>query len=78
MTKKSSEDKLKIVYDELFDKTADLILRFNNAQIVASTLMAQSIRIYRTILTDQEFEEVINMIMVDAKNIKPFVFHKLH
>jgi hypothetical protein len=78
MTKKSLEDKLKIVYDELFETAANLILRYENPQIVASTLMAQAIRLYRTILTDKEFEEMIEVVLKNAYEVKPFIFHKLH
>jgi hypothetical protein len=42
MTKKNLDDNLKVVYDELFETAADLILRYENPQIVASTLMAQA------------------------------------
>ena len=78
MTKKNLDDKLKIVYDELFEKAADLILRYENPQIVASTLMAQAVRLYRTILTDKEFEEMIEIVLKNANQVKPFIFHKLH
>jgi len=78
MTKKNLDDKLKIVYDELFEKAADLILRYENPQIVASTLMAQAIRLYRTILTEKEFEEMIEIVLKNAHEVKPFIFHKLH
>ena len=78
MTKKNLDDKLKIVYDELFEKAADLILRFENPQIVASTLMAQAIRLYRTILTEKEFKEMIEIVLKNAHEVKPFIFHKLH
>ena len=78
MTKKNLDDKLKIVYDELFETAADLILRYENPQIVASTLMAQAVRLYRTILTDKEFEEMIEIVLKNANQVKPFIFHKLH
>jgi hypothetical protein len=78
MTKKNLDDNLKVVYDELFETAADLILRYENPQIVASTLMAQAIRLYRTILTDKEFEEMLEIVIKSAKEVKPFIFHKLH
>lgn len=78
MTKNSLDDKLKIIYDELFEKAANLILRYENPQIVASTLMAQAIRLYRTILTDKEFEEMLQIVIKNAEEVKPFIFHKLH
>lgn len=78
MTKKSLEDNLKVIYDELFETAADLILRYENPQIVASTLMAQAIRLYKTILTEKEFEEMLDIIVSNAKEVKPFIFHKLH
>ena len=78
MTKKFSEDNLKEVYDQLFDKSAELILKYEDAQIVASTLMAQAIRLYKTILTPQEFEEMLEIVLNTSKQVEPFIFHKLH
>jgi hypothetical protein len=78
MTKKFSEDNLKEIYDQLFDKSAELILKYEDAQVVASTLMAQAIRLYKTILTPQEFEEMLEVVLNTSKQIEPFIFHKLH
>jgi hypothetical protein len=41
-TKKSKELELEIIYGELFDKMVELVLRTNEPQMVASTMMAQS------------------------------------
>jgi hypothetical protein len=78
MTKKFSEDNLKEIYDQLFDKSAELILKYEDAQVVASTLMAQAIRLYKTILTPQEFEEMLEVVLNTSKQVEPFIFHKLH
>jgi hypothetical protein len=78
MTKKYSDVSLKKIYDELFDKAAELILKYEDAQIVASTLMAQAIRLYKTILTEKEFEEMLETILKTAKKVEPFSYHKLH
>jgi len=78
MTKKFSEDNLKEIYDQLFDKSAELILKYEDAQAVASTLMAQAIRLYKTILTPQEFEEMLEVVLNTSKQVEPFIFHKLH
>jgi len=78
MTKKFSEDNLKEIYDQLFDKSAELILKYEDAQVVASTLMAQAIRLYKTILTPQEFEEMLEVVLNKSKQVEPFIFHKLH
>jgi hypothetical protein len=78
MTKKFSENNLKEIYDQLFDKSAELILKYEDAQVVASTLMAQAIRLYKTILTPQEFEEMLEVVLNTSKQVEPFIFHKLH
>jgi hypothetical protein len=48
-TKKSKELELEIIYGELFDKMVELVLRTNEPQMVASTMMAQSLRLYKTV-----------------------------
>ena len=46
--KKNKELELEIIYGELFDKMVELVLRTNEPQMVASTMMAQSLRLYKT------------------------------
>jgi hypothetical protein len=78
--KKTKKDlELEFVYNELFDKMIELVLRYNEPQIVASTMMAQSLRLYKTVFKHEgEFREVIETVMKQSKNIKPFNHQTLH
>ena len=76
-TKKDLE--LQFIYNELFDKMVELVLRYNEPQIVASTMMAQAMRLYKTIFKhDGEFREAIDTAMKQSKKIKPFSHYTLH
>jgi hypothetical protein len=78
-TKKSKELELEIIYGELFDKMVELVLRTNEPQMVASTMMAQSLRLYKTVFKHPgEFKEVIDTVMKQSKDIKPFNHNTLH
>jgi hypothetical protein len=78
-TKKSKELELEIIYGELFDKMVELVLRTNEPQMVASTMMAQSLRLYKTVFKHEgEFKEVIETVMKQSKDIKPFNHNTLH
>jgi len=77
--KKNKELELEIIYGELFDKMVELVLRTNEPQMVASTMMAQSLRLYKTVFKHEgEFKEVIETIMKKSKDIKPFNHQTLH
>ena len=77
--KKSKELELEIIYGELFDKMVELVLRTNEPQMVASTMMAQSLRLYKTVFKHEgEFKEVIETVMKQSKDIKPFNHQTLH
>jgi hypothetical protein len=76
-TKKNLE--LEFIYNELFDKMVELVLRYNEPQIVASTMMAQAMRLYKTVFKhDGEFREAMNTIMKQSKDVKPFNHTTLH
>jgi hypothetical protein len=78
-TKKNKELELEIIYGELFDKMVELVLRTNEPQMVASTMMAQSLRLYKTVFKHEgEFKEVIETVMKQSKDIKPFNHQTLH
>jgi hypothetical protein len=79
MKKDKKELELEIIYGELFDKMVELVLRTNEPQIVASTMMAQAMRLYKTVFKhDGEFKEAMKTIMKQSKNIKPFNHTTLH
>ena len=76
-TKKDLE--LEFIYNELFDKMVELVLRYNEPQMVASTMMAQAMRLYKTVFKyPGEFEEVMNTIIKQSETIKPFNHKVIH
>jgi hypothetical protein len=77
--KKSKELELEIIYGELFDKMVELVLRTNEPQMVASTMMAQSLRLYKTVFKHEgEFREVIDTVLKQSQNIEPYNHNTLH
>lgn len=78
--KKTKKDlELEYIYNELFDKMVELVLRYNEPQIVASTMMAQAMRLYKTVFKyPGEFEEIMVTIMKRSKSIEPFNHKTLH
>ena len=80
MTKKDKKDlELEFIYNELFDKMVELVLRYNEPQMVASTMMAQAMRLYKTVFKHEgEFKEAMKTILKQSKTIKPFNHVTLH
>ena len=60
------------VYDELAKKTIDMLERYNDDQLVASTLVAQGLRVYKSILSEGDFKDMLKIIVEDAIKIQPF------
>ena len=78
--KKTKKDlELEYIYNELFDKMVELVLRYNEPQMVASTMIAQAMRLYKTVFKyPGEFEEVMETIMKQSEEIKPFNNKAIH
>ncbi|NBT09196.1 MAG: hypothetical protein EBS93_08720 [Chitinophagia bacterium] len=64
------------VYDELAKKTLELLEKYKDDQLVASTLVAQGLKVYKSILSEQEFNDMLKIIVDDANKIKPFFEEK--
>ena len=76
---KNKELELEIIYGELFDKMVELVLRTNEPQMVASTMMAQSLRLYKTVFKHEgEFREVVETVLKQSQNIEPYNHNTLH
>jgi len=79
MKQDEKELELEYIYNELFDKMVELVLRYNEPQIVASTMMSHALRLYKTVFKHKgEFEEVIKTVLKQSKIIKPFNHTTLH
>ena len=77
--KKNKELELEIIYGELFDKMVELVLRTNEPQMVASTMMSQSLRLYKTVFKHEgEFREVVETVLKQSQNIEPYNHNTLH
>ena len=70
MTEKEDK-KLNDCYQELFEKVIELQLKYSN-QMVAGTMMAQALRIYKSTLKDDEFEAMVDTISESRDKIVPF------
>ena len=66
-----SDKKLNDCYEELFKEVVDLQLKYP-IFMVAGTMMAQALRIYKTTLDDEEFRSMIETIAESESKIEPY------
>jgi hypothetical protein len=81
MTKKYSENNekdLKILYSEMLEFVITKVIQYDDAQVVASTMMALALRLYKSSLTDAEFKDMLKIVVKNAKKIKAFDIARLH
>ena len=81
MTKKfleNNEIKLKILYEEMLEDMLDTVMRYEDAQVVASTMVALALRLYKTTLSESEFKDMLKVVIKNAKTIEPFVIKRMH
>jgi hypothetical protein len=66
----NEDDKLQDAYDRIFDLTAKMILEENyNSQLVAATLLAHALKIYKSILSEEDFKKMLQTIVESSDNI---------
>ena len=68
---KSKEKELQEIYDKIFEQSVKHMKKYE-PQMVAGTLMAIAIRLYRTSLSDDGFSEMLQTILDSEKDIKPY------
>ena len=68
---KKEDKKLNDCYQELFEKVIELQLKYPN-QMVAGTMMAQALRIYKSTLKDDDFKSMIETIVESESKIQPY------
>ena len=68
---KSKEKELQEIYDKIFKESVDHMKTYE-PQMVAGTLMAIAIRLYKTELSDDGFSEMLQTILDSEKDIKPY------
>ena len=70
MTEKEDK-KLNDCYQEIFIKVAELQAKYPN-QMIAGNMMAQALRIYKSSLTDEGFNSMVDTISDTRDRIEPF------
>ena len=73
--KKNKDKELHDVYNKIFEQSVQHMKKYE-PQMVASTLMAISIRLYRTNLSDDGFHEMLQTVLDSEGDIKSYVDDK--
>ena len=68
---KKEDKKLDDCYQELFKMVVDLQMKYPH-QMVAGTMMAQALRIYKSTLKDEDFKSMIETIVESESKIQPY------
>ena len=68
---KKKEKELQDIYNKIFKESVDHMKTYE-AQMVAGTLMAIAIRLYRTHLSDDGFHNMLQTIMNSEQEIRPY------
>ena len=68
---KNKEKELQDIYDKIFKQSVDHMKKYE-PQMVAGTLMAIAIRLYKTSLSEDGFSEMLQTIMDSEKKIKSY------
>lgn len=68
-----SDKKLQDFYNQAF-----ALATTEEPSLVAGVYVAQAMRLYKTVLTDEEFNRMVDTISDNRENIKPFEEIKTH
>ena len=68
---KKKEKELQDIYDKIFKESVEHMKTYE-AQMVAGTLMAIAIRLYRTHLSDDGFHSMLQTVLDSEQEIKPY------
>jgi hypothetical protein len=68
---KNKEKELQEIYNKIFEQSVKHMKKYE-PQMVAGTLMAIAIRLYRTSLSDDGFSEMLQTILDSEKDVKSY------
>ena len=71
------ERRLTECYDSLHQRSLELCME-HDSQMVASTMLAQALRLYKTVLDPEEFQSMIQTIAETVDQIQPYTAGRLH
>ena len=66
------EDPAQHVYDEFYEAMMKHIIKGVPQQELAAIILAIAVRLYRTVLMDDDFNEMIEHVQETANNVQPF------
>ena len=69
---KVEDRKLNKAYDIIFEQVEKLTKDGVEPIVIAGTLMAQSMRLYRTVLSDDDFEKLMDTVFGKLDEIEPY------
>ena len=65
MTKKDQD--LKKIYDDFLEFLIKKLVQYEDSQLIASTMIAQALRLYKSTLTDKEYREMMNTVIKTSR-----------
>jgi hypothetical protein len=68
---KNKEKQLQDLYNKIFDQSVKHIKK-HEPQMVASTMMAIAIRLYKTTLTEDGFSQMLQTVLDSEEEIRPY------
>ena len=68
---KNKEKELQDLYNKIFKQSVNHMKK-HEPQMVAGTLMAIAVRLYKTSLSDDGFSEMLQTVLDSEKDIKPY------
>ena len=68
---KNKEKELQDIYNKIFEQSIQHMKKYE-AQMVAVTLMAIAIRLYKTTLDDEGFHSMLKTILDSEEDIRPY------
>ena len=71
------DKRLEECYDSLYERALALCME-HDTQIVASTMLEQALRLYKTVLTEEDFTAMVASVADTADQIQPYRASKLH
>ena len=72
---KNKDKELQEIYNKIFEQSIKHMKKYET-QMVAGTLMAIAIRLYRTSLSDDGFHEMLQTVLDSERDIKSYVDDK--